>query len=137
MRKTSPRKWLHACLDLLPVILIPVFMIYSHRHDVTENVSVTYYNTMTKTPASCGVLFGRLHASDAPKQILLRNVTIQSVKTDKTTALQPFAAFGAVKSTCSLLNNGGQPVVMDNVTLQVIDVNGNVTQDELKAYTTF
>ena len=42
MRKNSPRKWLHATLDLLPVILIPVFMIYSHRHDVTENVQVTY-----------------------------------------------------------------------------------------------
>ena len=42
MRKNSPRKWLHACLDLLPVILIPVFMIYSHRHDVTENVQVNY-----------------------------------------------------------------------------------------------
>lgn len=42
MRKNSPRKWLHACLDLLPVILIPVFMVYSHRHDVTENVQITY-----------------------------------------------------------------------------------------------
>ena len=42
MRKNSPRKWLHATLDLLPVILIPVFMIYSHRHDVTENVAITY-----------------------------------------------------------------------------------------------
>lgn len=40
MRKNSPRKWLHACLDLLPVILIPVFMIYSHRHDVTQDFEV-------------------------------------------------------------------------------------------------
>lgn len=39
MRKNSPRKWLHACLDLLPVILIPVFMIYSHRHTI-DNGSV-------------------------------------------------------------------------------------------------
>lgn len=36
MRKNSPRKWLHAVLDLLPVILIPVFMIFSHRHDLTS-----------------------------------------------------------------------------------------------------
>lgn len=42
MRKHDVRKWLHAILDLLPVILIPIFMIYSHRHDVTENVQVNY-----------------------------------------------------------------------------------------------
>lgn len=34
MRKHDVRKWLHAVLDLLPVILIPVFMIYSHRHTI-------------------------------------------------------------------------------------------------------
>lgn len=34
MRKSTPRHWLHACLDLLPVLLIPVFMIYSHRHNI-------------------------------------------------------------------------------------------------------
>lgn len=50
MRKNSPRKWLHACLDLLPVILIPVFMIYSHRHDVSTTTTYTeqvpvYYET--------------------------------------------------------------------------------------------
>lgn len=42
MRKNSPRKWLHACLDLLPVILIPVFMIYSHRHEINSgSIDVT------------------------------------------------------------------------------------------------
>lgn len=40
MRKNSPRKWIHAILDLLPVILIPVFMVYSHRHTLTENTTV-------------------------------------------------------------------------------------------------
>lgn len=34
MRKHDVRKWLHAILDLLPVIIIPVFMIYSHRHTI-------------------------------------------------------------------------------------------------------
>ena len=34
MRKNTARHWLHATLDLLPVILIPVFMIYSHRHTI-------------------------------------------------------------------------------------------------------
>ena len=34
MRKHSPRKWLHAILDLLPVIIIPIFAIYSHRHTI-------------------------------------------------------------------------------------------------------
>lgn len=37
MKKHSVRKWLHAILDLLPVILIPVFMVYSHRHDIEGN----------------------------------------------------------------------------------------------------
>lgn len=36
MRKHDVRKWLHAILDLLPVILIPVFMIYSHRHEIND-----------------------------------------------------------------------------------------------------
>lgn len=40
MRKHDVRKWLHAVLDLLPVILIPVFMIYSHRHTLTERTEV-------------------------------------------------------------------------------------------------
>ena len=39
MRKNSPRKWLHACLDLLPLVVIPVFMIYSHRHTI-DNYTV-------------------------------------------------------------------------------------------------
>lgn len=34
MRKHSPRKWLHAVLDLLPLIIIPIFAIYSHRHTI-------------------------------------------------------------------------------------------------------
>ena len=40
MRKNDARKWLHATLDLLPVILIPVFMIYSHRHTI-DSYSIT------------------------------------------------------------------------------------------------
>ena len=41
MRKNTARHWLHATLDLLPVILIPVFMIYSHRHDMSTDITVT------------------------------------------------------------------------------------------------
>ena len=40
MRKHSPRKWLHAVLDLLPLIIIPIFAIYSHRHTI-DSYSVT------------------------------------------------------------------------------------------------
>lgn len=39
MRKNSPRKWVHAILDLLPLLVIPIFAIYSQRH-VIENNSV-------------------------------------------------------------------------------------------------
>lgn len=44
MRKNTPRHWLHAVLVLLPVLLIPVFMIYSHRHAMTElkDVDIQY-----------------------------------------------------------------------------------------------
>lgn len=40
MRKNDVRKWLHALLDLLPLVVIPVFMIYSHRHTI-DNYTVT------------------------------------------------------------------------------------------------
>ena len=40
MRKHTARHWLHAALDLLPIILIPVFMIYSHRHSMTTQTTV-------------------------------------------------------------------------------------------------
>ena len=40
MRKNTARHWLHGALDLLPVLLIPVFMIYSHRHDMTQQTQV-------------------------------------------------------------------------------------------------
>ena len=40
MRKNTARHWLHATLDLLPVILIPVFMIYSHRHDLSTDITI-------------------------------------------------------------------------------------------------
>ena len=40
MRKNTARHWLHATLDLLPVILIPLFMIYSHRHDLSTDITI-------------------------------------------------------------------------------------------------
>lgn len=50
MRKHDVRKWIHAVLDMLPLVLIPVFMVFSHRHDIAEDVSYTeeapiYYQT--------------------------------------------------------------------------------------------
>ena len=56
MRKNSPRKWLHAVLDLLPVILIPVFMIYSHRHTIdsgsiqVQEKQVVDFNQLANVP---------------------------------------------------------------------------------------
>lgn len=40
MRKNAPRKWIHAILDLLPLLIIPIFAIYSQRHEINDN-SVT------------------------------------------------------------------------------------------------
>lgn len=34
MRKHSVRKWIHAILDMLPLVVIPIFAIYSHRHQI-------------------------------------------------------------------------------------------------------
>lgn len=46
MRKNSPRKWVHAILDLLPLLVIPIFAIYSQRHVVDNNsVVVGGYET--------------------------------------------------------------------------------------------
>lgn len=39
MRKNSARKWVHAVLKLLPVLIIPIFAIYSHRHTI-DNLEV-------------------------------------------------------------------------------------------------
>lgn len=47
MRKNSPRKWVHAILDLLPLLVIPIFAIYSQRH-VIDNNSVTIEKTITQ-----------------------------------------------------------------------------------------
>ena len=47
MRANDARKWLHAGLDLLPLILIPVFMIYSHRHTIDSGsmtINHKYWN---------------------------------------------------------------------------------------------
>lgn len=47
MRKHSVRKWLHALLDLLPLVVIPVFMVYSHRHQIDSyTVERTEYTTI-------------------------------------------------------------------------------------------
>lgn len=40
MRKHSVRKWLHAVLDLLPVLILPIFAIYEINHDHNEPISV-------------------------------------------------------------------------------------------------
>lgn len=40
MRKHCIRKWIHAICDLLPLLVIPIFAIYSHRHTI-DNYSVT------------------------------------------------------------------------------------------------
>lgn len=38
MRKNTPRKWIHAILDLLPLLVIPILAIYSQRHDINSNI---------------------------------------------------------------------------------------------------
>ena len=48
MRKNDVRKWLHATLDLLPVILIPVFMVYSHRHTIDSGSLTIPTNSIVK-----------------------------------------------------------------------------------------
>lgn len=50
MRKSDIRKWIHAGLDLLPLLVIPVFAIYTHRHNVEQDTVIVenqpvYYET--------------------------------------------------------------------------------------------
>lgn len=40
MRKHKIRHLFHLAVDFIPLILIPVFMIYSHRHDLTQSTEV-------------------------------------------------------------------------------------------------
>lgn len=65
MRKHDVRKWLHAILDLLPVILIPVFMVYSHRHDVTENVQINYRYQSNEVNTLDNLVEGNLYHFDS------------------------------------------------------------------------
>ena len=48
MRKHSARKWLHAILDLLPVIILPIFAVYSHRHTIDSYVVTVSENKVVE-----------------------------------------------------------------------------------------
>ena len=53
MRKHDVRKWIHAVLDMLPLFIIPIFAIYSHRHPSTDyevvySESETTYSAVRK-----------------------------------------------------------------------------------------
>ena len=37
MRKHSVRKFIHAILDCLPLMVIPIFAIYSQNHEINDN----------------------------------------------------------------------------------------------------
>lgn len=86
MRKNSPRKWLHAVLDLLPLVIIPIFAIYSHRHtidsyDVTrEKYQVVNFNQQYKDSYYNGFTYsgaiGEQYAS-ASERVYTLNITEQ------------------------------------------------------------
>ena len=40
MRKHSARKWLHFVLDLLPILVLPIFAIYEINHDQNTPIEV-------------------------------------------------------------------------------------------------
>lgn len=52
MRKNSARKWVHAVLKLLPVLIIPIFAIYSHRHTIDNLEVVTTTDKYVKLPTN-------------------------------------------------------------------------------------
>lgn len=40
MRKNSVRKWLHAILDFLPLLVIPIFAIYTRNENYNSNIEI-------------------------------------------------------------------------------------------------
>ena len=67
MRKNSARKWLHVTLNLLPLLAIPVFMIYSHRHTLTErtDVEITYKYDTNEVNDVNDLVVGNVYHSDS------------------------------------------------------------------------
>lgn len=63
MRKNSARKWLHFTLDLLPLIAIPVFMVYAHRHTLTErtNVEINYKYETNEVDSADDLIEGNIY----------------------------------------------------------------------------
>lgn len=92
MRKNAPRKWLHAILDLLPVIMIPVFMIYSHRHDidtytlnVSENKVVDFNQIIHDGDFSTQSNYWRAYNSSYATLTISNNAVLTTI-TDSTTS---------------------------------------------------
>lgn len=93
MRKHKIRKILHGLLDLLPLIVIPVFMIYSHRHtindysvDTTETIVTPLYETNELNSVNDLVEGNIYHADEllisathGTNDFLIRFLTCQSV----------------------------------------------------------
>ena len=44
MRKNCARKWLHLVIDLLPILIIPIFAIWEINHKENENITVEVEN---------------------------------------------------------------------------------------------
>lgn len=70
MRKHSVRKWLHAILDLLPVIILPIFAIYSHRHTIDSyevtvpQNEVVNFNQLIEVPIGATGVFATVDVTN-------------------------------------------------------------------------
>lgn len=63
MRKHKIRHLFHLVVDFIPLLLIPVFMIYSHRHDLTQSteVDIQYKYQSNEVNSADDLIVGNLY----------------------------------------------------------------------------
>lgn len=63
MRKHKIRHLFHLVVDFIPLLLIPVFMIYSHRHDLTQRteVDIQYKYQSNEVNSADDIILGNVY----------------------------------------------------------------------------
>lgn len=66
MRKNCARKWLHFTIDLLPLVVIPIFAIWSINHgDYTQETVINYKYQTNEVSSFDDLVFGNVYHYDS------------------------------------------------------------------------
>lgn len=82
--------WLYLSLLVLPIVTIPVFMIYSHRHDLTQRteVDIQYKYQSNEVNSVDDLIVGniyyleRLYIVDSPYEFSFNTISYESYESD-------------------------------------------------------